>query len=267
MKRIGCSVIQDLLPLYADGCLSEESRNLIEEHIGECPECQKMCLEMTRPLPIMDKTQVEAANVFMEQSQKASWTLKKGMKKIRRFWLETVIMVVFMMIVSVLLWNQFWGYGICFTNIHELWMANAFMKCLYNEDYEKAYEYMDFERKKDQWINKGWFETERLTKLKEDGLKYFLDGGEVLSAAGRISEYRYLAIETAGNGAYRVRYLVLLNEEEYQFVITLGDDGIQYISDSENILSEMSLWSEYLWQEYRGCYFDRETGEYHYYEK
>ena len=36
-----CNVIRDLLPLYADGICSEESRELIEEHIKNCPECNE----------------------------------------------------------------------------------------------------------------------------------------------------------------------------------------------------------------------------------
>ena len=34
-----CEVIRDLLPLYADDVCSERSRELIEEHLRECPEC------------------------------------------------------------------------------------------------------------------------------------------------------------------------------------------------------------------------------------
>ena len=34
-----CSVIRDLLPLYADDVCSDASRELIEKHLPECPEC------------------------------------------------------------------------------------------------------------------------------------------------------------------------------------------------------------------------------------
>ena len=37
-----CNVIRDLLPLYADDACSEDSRNIVEEHLAECPECSKM---------------------------------------------------------------------------------------------------------------------------------------------------------------------------------------------------------------------------------
>ena len=36
-----CEVIRDLLPLYADDVCSGRSRELIEEHLQECPEDRK----------------------------------------------------------------------------------------------------------------------------------------------------------------------------------------------------------------------------------
>ena len=40
--KITCDVIQDLMPSYIDGILSEDSRTLVEEHMGTCQECRKM---------------------------------------------------------------------------------------------------------------------------------------------------------------------------------------------------------------------------------
>ena len=40
--KITCDVIQDLMPSYIDGILSEDSRALVEEHMGICQECRKM---------------------------------------------------------------------------------------------------------------------------------------------------------------------------------------------------------------------------------
>ena len=35
-----CDIIKDLLPLYADGVCSEDSRRLVEEHIAGCSACR-----------------------------------------------------------------------------------------------------------------------------------------------------------------------------------------------------------------------------------
>ena len=39
MKDV-CNIVQDLLPLYSDEVCSEDSRNLVEEHVKECEACQ-----------------------------------------------------------------------------------------------------------------------------------------------------------------------------------------------------------------------------------
>lgn len=36
-----CNVVKDLLPLYADDICSEDSRQVVEEHLQECQECRK----------------------------------------------------------------------------------------------------------------------------------------------------------------------------------------------------------------------------------
>ena len=40
--KISCNVIEDLLPLYVDDGVSEDSRQLVEEHLRDCPSCRKM---------------------------------------------------------------------------------------------------------------------------------------------------------------------------------------------------------------------------------
>lgn len=41
MSRKNCELIKDLLPLYADGICSGESRKMVAEHIASCDECRK----------------------------------------------------------------------------------------------------------------------------------------------------------------------------------------------------------------------------------
>ena len=45
-KEEKCEVIRDLLPLYADDVCSGRSRELIEEHLRECPECSALLEEL-----------------------------------------------------------------------------------------------------------------------------------------------------------------------------------------------------------------------------
>ena len=43
-----CEIIQDLIPLYLDGCASEASAHMVEEHIDECRECRSYAASYRR---------------------------------------------------------------------------------------------------------------------------------------------------------------------------------------------------------------------------
>ena len=48
--KIDCDIIRDLLPLYADSACSGRSREMVEEHLAECPACGDL-LRRLRGLP------------------------------------------------------------------------------------------------------------------------------------------------------------------------------------------------------------------------
>lgn len=52
-----CNIIQDLIPLYIDGCCSEESSKLIEEHIEHCDKCKSFLKNAESPI-IQEKLSV-----------------------------------------------------------------------------------------------------------------------------------------------------------------------------------------------------------------
>lgn len=39
--KLPCSVVRDLLPLYAENMTETETRTLVDEHLAECPECRE----------------------------------------------------------------------------------------------------------------------------------------------------------------------------------------------------------------------------------
>ena len=64
-----CEVIRDLLPLYADDVCSGRSRELIEEHLQECPDCSAM-LEKLRTQEIETDLQEEKEQVIEYQAKR-----------------------------------------------------------------------------------------------------------------------------------------------------------------------------------------------------
>ena len=46
---MNCNVVKDLIPLYIDGCCSEESKNLVKEHLECCRACRELFEDMNAP--------------------------------------------------------------------------------------------------------------------------------------------------------------------------------------------------------------------------
>ena len=64
-----CSVVRDLLPLYADDVCSAASREFVEKHLPECPECTAE-LEKLRSHEIENDLQNERTQVIEYQAKR-----------------------------------------------------------------------------------------------------------------------------------------------------------------------------------------------------
>ncbi len=51
---MNCDVIKDLIPLYIDGCCSEESEKKVKEHLESCNSCKQFFLDMSAPTDIIE---------------------------------------------------------------------------------------------------------------------------------------------------------------------------------------------------------------------
>lgn len=91
--KIGCEVIRDLLPLYADGVESAESRKLVEEHLAGCRDCARL-LENMRKNETETELQAEKTDILAKQ---------KSFFKRRSALIGSVIAGVFMIPVLVCL--------------------------------------------------------------------------------------------------------------------------------------------------------------------
>lgn len=66
MSKITCHVIRDLLPLYVDDALSEDTKTLVNEHLAFCKGCQQELTNMKKPvvLPGFQKAQEQDAEMI-----------------------------------------------------------------------------------------------------------------------------------------------------------------------------------------------------------
>ena len=52
MKKISCNVYQDILPLYVDGVVSEDTKAFVDEHLAECENCRAELKKMSQTIDL-----------------------------------------------------------------------------------------------------------------------------------------------------------------------------------------------------------------------
>ena len=71
-----CKIVEDLLPLYHDGVCSEESRQMVDEHLAQCEDCRKMLGQIYGEL-----VSPAAKDADIEPLKNITKAVKKGKKK------------------------------------------------------------------------------------------------------------------------------------------------------------------------------------------
>ncbi len=140
---IPCKVYHDLILLYVSEECTEETSQLVEEHLKTCSDCQKYYQSLLEPI-----TQMESETDRLDEKAK-DFEVKKSFLKIRKRWFFSLVSVILILVLTIgvgyLTYNQARGEGICFTNQDELRMVNSFFKAVKNGNYEKAFSMLDIE--------------------------------------------------------------------------------------------------------------------------
>lgn len=271
MNHTPCEVIRDLLPLYIDNCCSAASRKLVEVHLEQCEDCKRTWQEMTGQLPALEPE--EEASPEETDEEKPARAMQKGLKKVRRRWIASLVILLLLIPLGIMGWNEFWGSGICFTNLDDLYTANAFMRDLKQGDYEKAFSRLDIEQEYERYLKLGYTEEE-LTTLEDDRKQLFLQSAQTLIDAGGITDCRRISITEGGwddDGTkwYRIKYMVTIGGRDYEVFIDTGAHGVDSFSGNGSLVEpdpfeELALYGFEFWQQFTGVRFDRETGTYGY---
>ena len=95
-----CDIVRDLMPMCIDGTASKKARAMVNEHVAECPPCDRVYAEMKGEAQIELPVQ-PAAPEFVTTVKKM-----KNRRK-RRTWLTLLTGVV---IAAMVAWLGFYGY-------------------------------------------------------------------------------------------------------------------------------------------------------------
>ena len=101
--EITCKIIQDLLPLYAEQMLSEESVQLVEEHLAECEACAAKAKEL-RHAELQEAEAVAESKTGAGVQNLALQKISKGIKRHR--WLSVAfgVLVTATLLVGAFCW-------------------------------------------------------------------------------------------------------------------------------------------------------------------
>ena len=90
MDKINCNVLGDLLPLYADDVVSEDTKRIVEEHLAECEECAEKYAQMKREID---------EDIRLKAAEAERSALLAAKKKIRK---KRIITAIFSCIIGVI---------------------------------------------------------------------------------------------------------------------------------------------------------------------
>lgn len=93
-----CAVVQDLLVLYEDDVLKEESRQIVEEHIQGCEECMQVYENAGKGLPAMETV---SESTEEEQEAAANQVMKRLAKMSRQRIIGTLLIAVLIVLIAV----------------------------------------------------------------------------------------------------------------------------------------------------------------------
>lgn len=112
--KITCNVIKDILPLYIENMLSEDSCSIVDEHIAECRECRDYLNEMKT----FDKEKIPV-DTDISPLRKIRSTLRR--KRIQAIILSAMVSIIFLVTAIAFLTSpEYIPYNEKSVTIHEL---------------------------------------------------------------------------------------------------------------------------------------------------
>lgn len=107
MKKTKCMIIQDILPLYVDDVVCEDTKELVDEHISSCENCARLVNNM--------KKDINMSSFVMNESEdiKVVKKIKKSIKsKIIKAIFATIAIIFGLYIVFLLVFSLSLEFGI-----------------------------------------------------------------------------------------------------------------------------------------------------------
>lgn len=94
MSEISCNIVKDLMPLYIDGVVSDETAEKLQEHMEECNGCREEHRELTQNLLLPSNRNIQEENSKVLKDFKFKLRVKKIMISCTSVIITVLIIVV-----------------------------------------------------------------------------------------------------------------------------------------------------------------------------
>ena len=125
-----CSVVRDILPLFLENMVSDETAEAIKEHLDGCPECASE-LEVLKTGKKIEKVNPEASDFEAEVLKSIKNIRKKLRKKVLRVGSVIAAVFAFVLITASLLLHFFPFYRIAEISLNDYFTEDQIKMALY----------------------------------------------------------------------------------------------------------------------------------------
>ncbi len=168
-----CAVVQDLLVLYEDDVLKEESRRVIEEHIQGCEECMQVYENAGKELPAMEAVSGSSRE---EQATAANQVMKRLMKMSSQRIVGGLLLIVLIVLIIIVVGENIcnnvtetdWG----LSSVYLLPTEDISVEELYTLKNGDIYCRLKSDKKVNAWQGMDWgIPGEQLPESTDDAVK------------------------------------------------------------------------------------------------
>ena len=101
-----CSMIEDLLPLYVEGLISEDTKNEIDNHLENCNKCSKI-LDEIKENEVVDLNKTIQEDADEELKAKEIKCIKNIKRKTTLKIIFSVVITCILFVIVLNLWNTY----------------------------------------------------------------------------------------------------------------------------------------------------------------
>lgn len=98
-----CAIVQDLLVLYEDDVLKEESKEMVEEHIRVCEDCMQVYEDGGKELPVIEHVPEPSEE---EKEAAADQVMKKVTRRITNKTIGCLLLAILVVLIGVTVGNN-----------------------------------------------------------------------------------------------------------------------------------------------------------------